>query len=1064
MKPKHLILTLLTLLISIAASAHEWTDANGTIWSFDIEEDHAVLTSSCTSGTIPQNLTIPSSVYVEEIAYPVTHIGEGAFCKYSSLTSVTIPFGITSIGNKAFQDCSSLISITIPNSVESIGDEAFNNCFNLPSIEIPASCRSIGNNAFNSCFSLAILTFHEGLEYIGYQAFMSCTSLTSVTIPEGCNRIEGGAFQFCSELQSIILPTSMEYLSSSWACFYGCKNLVTITLPNGIHEISELLLFGCSRLTSIIIPEGIESVGDEAFAGCERLREIHFKSDEPEVAYEWPMSAVLFVPDAAVAAYKAAWPNYTNMIVPESSSTNIYSVNVTAKESSSAVIEAIGAANVLKVVKLKVSGTINSYDVMAFCDKMINLIELDLSEATVVGSDYRYYGNYHTQDNIITGRFAPAGIRVLTLPSGITVLESEAFTEASLLQSMTLPEGITSIPFGTFSACKSLTNVNIPTSVTGIEDYAFYGCEDLISITLPERLQTIGSHAFFGCSRLTELKLPPLLNELGFSAFNSDGNIRTITCFTPNVVNTNESCFSVYSTAKLRIPGWLYKSYYYSEGAWKQFLNIEKCNIEPGTYKEICIDNSDGCLETNEDGIPPVDNETLVDAEIKPTAGFIVGENVDNEHAQLFDEVVQVIGENGNGGSLICQDDGSTQGNMRVNRLWVKIKVKAGRWHFFCFPFNVTIANCTYPGQYVWRYYDGAYRAEHANSGWKNVTGATLNSRQGYAFRSSKDGELIVNFETPTFGGNRPTALESHSCDNAQHANWNFVGNPYSSFYDFNENDITSPITVWNGSSYVAYRPGDDDCHLQPYQAFFMQRQGDNAQINFNPSRRETYHQSVEQQAAQVNARRAKGINPQRRLINLEIMSGEESVDRTRVVFNNEAKHIYEMECDAAKFLSTDAMAQLYSLEGNVQMAINERPLEGDIRLGYVAKKSGAFCISASRMDMPMVLIDTQMGVTFDLSLGSYNFDTQAGTFEGRFLLRPSGEATAINGLMAKTGVCIGTQDGGIAIGGAENKTVNIYTTGGVQAALHTGNGFVSLKSGVYVVNVDGVSAKLYVK
>ena len=170
------------------------------------------------------------------------------------------------------------------------------------------------------------------------------------------------------------------------------------------------------------------------------------------------------------------------------------------------------------------------------------------------------------------------------------------------------------------------------------------------------------------------------------------------------------------------------------------------------------------------------------------------------------------------------------------------------------------------------------------------------------------------------------------------------------------------------------------------------------------------------------------------------------------------------MECDAAKFLSTDAMAQLYSLEGKVQMAINERPLDGDIRLGYVAKKAGTFTISASRMDMPMVLTDTQMGITFDLSLGSYDFDTQAGTFESRFLLRPSGETTAIYGLMAKTGVCIGTQDGGIAIGGAEGKTVNVYTTGGMIAAQHTGNGFIALKSGVYVVNVDGVSAKLYVK
>ena len=111
-----------------------------------------------------------------------------------------------------------------------------------------------------------------------------------------------------------------------------------------------------------------------------------------------------------------------------------------------------------------------------------------------------------------------------------------------------------------------------------------------------------------------------------------------------------------------------------------------------------------------------------------------------------------------------------------------------------------------------------------------------------------------------------------------------------------------------------------------------------------------------------------------------------------------------------------------------------------------------------------MVLVDTQLGTTFDLSLGTYEFETAAGTFDNRFMLRMSGDATAINDITKKTGVCIGTQDGGIAIGGAEGKTVNVFTTGGAQAAQHSGNGYIALKSGVYIVSVDGVSAKVRVK
>jgi len=145
-------------------------------------------------------------------------------------------------------------------------------------------------------------------------------------------------------------------------------------------------------------------------------------------------------------------------------------------------------------------------------------------------------------------------------------------------------------------------------------------------------------------------------------------------------------------------------------------------------------------------------------------------------------------------------------------------------------------------------------------------------------------------------------------------------------------------------------------------------------------------------------------------------------------------------------------------------MAINERPQEGDIRLGYSATKAGRFSIGAERMDQPMILVDTELNTTFDLSIGTYNFDTKAGTFEGRFLLRAPNDPTGLTALRQQTGTVIGIQPGGIALGGAEGKTVNVYTTGGSQVAQHIGNGFVELKSGVYVVNVDGVSAKVSVK
>ncbi len=1049
MKPKHLILTLLALLTSITASAEEWTDDNGTVWNFSRSGSNATIANRgyssgiyipSISGTIPNDLTIPATVYIGETPYTVTSIGEWAF-NGSGLTSINIPEGVTSIGERAFSGCSSLTSINIPDGVTSIGTWAFSGCSSLTSITIP-----------------------EGVTSIGNYAFYYCSGLTSITIPEGVTSIGNYAFYYCSGLTSI-------------------------NIPEGVTSIGSYAFSDCSRLTSINIPESVTSIGGTAFSNCSSLTSVHIGSSSmPQYTYktEWT-HATLFVPDEAVDVYQTAWPDHATQIVPESSSTYLYDVAVTALADASAVIQEIGEENALKVVNLKVTGSINSYDVMVFRNKMLNLRNLDLSDATIVASDYTYYNNqFKTKDNVVTGFFAPSTLLSLTLPNNIVALEacaipncqyltsisipesvtsigSEAFSGCSRLQSATLPSGITKIPDYAFYNCKKLSSIELPRGVTSIGDYAFGYCNSLTAIDLPKGLKTIGNSAFTYCYSITQIKLPPYVESMGGNAFEACTRLNDITVYIPDyTLSVNEGAFASYTTAELKIPRFLYNDYYYNEGGWKRFINIVRCDLQPGDYETLPT-NTDTSISGNDEIIPKIDEDTPIDGEIFDEGSITVTDDVTD--TQEFDNVDQNIDGEGHGGSLIGENDGE-DGNLSVNQLRVNIHVKPGRWYFFIFPYDVTIENVEYPGQYAWLYYDAAHRALTGQTGWKTVEGETLQALHGYAFQSGKQGTMVVTFNKPNFGGDPLLNLVAHAAENIQHASWNLVGNPHSSFYEFLEDAFSAPITRWNPSTgnYTAYRPGDDDIHLQPYEAFFVQKPGNMDHIKFKDVCRESYRKSEEKKVNHIAARRAKGIAPQRRLINLEILSGEEQMDQTRVVLNNEKSHAYELDCDAAKMMSGEAKAQLYSVENGVQMAINERPLDGDIRLGYTAKTAGTLSISAQRMDLPMMLIDTQLGVTFDLSLGTYDFETAAGTFDGRFLLRPSGEATAINSLTAKTGVAIGTQDGGIAIGGAEGKTVSVYNVSGAQVAAHDGNGFIALKSGVYVVSVDGESAKVSVK
>ncbi len=1071
----------------------------------------------------------------------ITSIGESAFVGCSSLTSITLPDGVTSIGRAAFFNCGSMISVNIPVGVTSIEENTFYGCSNLTSINIPDDVTSIGNGSFYSCSNLSSITLPAKLIAIGGSAtwsdegvFSGCSNLTSINLPDGVTSIGDYAFYRCSSLTSINIPDGVTSIGRY--TFLGCSCLTSINIPDGVTSIGNDSFNGCSSLTSINIPDAVASIGNSAFNGCSNLKFIYFASTTPKVTYTgWGRNPIVFVPDASVDAYKTAWPDYAARIVPESMNEYVFNVTVYAQNNASDVIAKIGEINALKVVNLKVKGSINSYDVIVFRDKMLNLCNLDLSEATIVASEQTYYNQtYKTKNNVFTGYMVPSTLLSLVLPTSITAVDADALNGCRYLSSITIPEGVTTIGGSAFSGCSSLQSISIPGSVTSIGngafsgcsnlqsvtlptdlteipggafygcssltsislpngittiggqafddcyklssidlpkdlvsvgDYAFSSCGSLTSIDLPKGLKTIGSNAFEGCSNLTQVKIPPYVESMGGSAFNGCSKLNTIYVYIPDyTLNINESAFSTYTTAELRIPGFLYRDYYYNEGGWKRFINIVPCTLEPGDY-EILPTNSDTSISGNDEVIPKIDEDTPIDGEINSEGSITVTPGVDDEHPQEFDTVDQIIDGEGQGGSLIGEDDGENQGNLAVNTLRVKINVKAGRWYFFCFPYDVTIANCTYPGQYAWRYYDGEARAA-GNNGWKPVEGTTLTALQGYAFQTSHTGNLIISFNTPTFGGDRPKTLVAHASGNAANASWNFVGNPYSSFYDFIATDFSSPVTVYNSGTgtYTAFRPGDDDLHLEPYQAFFVQKPEETAAILFDADRRESYRQGQAKKEERAQVRRMQGITPERRLINLEILDGETTMDKTRVVLNEKKSRDYELDCDASKFLSNEAEAQLYSIENGINMAINERPLQGDIRLGYTAKKSGRFSIGAPRMDMPMVLVDTKLNTTFDLSLGTYDFDTAAGSFNDRFLLRPSDEATAINAMTRKTGVCIGKQDGGIAIGGAEGKTINVYTTSAAQSAQHDGNGFIALKRGVYVVSVDGVSAKVRVK
>ncbi len=1021
MKTRNLITFFAGMLISITAFAQTFTanTPEGVAMTFRVtnstDKTVQVGSGSYNSPAIDKsttgNITIPATVSYGGVDYQVTSIGYCAFYGCSSLTSVDLS-SCTSIAQCAFYNCSSLTSVGDLSSCTSIEYQAFYNCSSLTSVDL-SSCTSIENYAFSYCSSLTSVDL-SSCTSIGNYAFCGCSSLTSVGDLSSCTSIGNYAFSGCSSLTSVDLSscTSIEYYA-----FSGCSSLTSVDLSS-CTSIENYAFYRCSSLTSVGDLSSCTSIGEYAFYNCYGLTSITLPSAELVTlanSNAIARNTSVLVPSTLIESYKSAenWSDISSQLIPIGVQT-VWNVDLTQTPSStsSALMAAIGAANLANVIDLKITGDINGYDIFIMRNQMPNLHKLDMSDANIKASsdNFCYYSSYYTKDDEL-GDYAFYQQNKLVdvmLPKSVVTIGNSAFQSCYALSNVKLYEGLTTIGPVAFRDCYGLREITIPEGVTLIESDAFSGCIltsvvfpstlkkinasafsncNLQSLTLPSALQTIGGNAFSSNSPLSEVILPAGLQTIGSNAFSYCSNIKTVkaSAIDPNAVTLAANAFdpTVFTNATLYIPcdeetGWnaTYIAYFWHT-RWGQFTNKD---VWKPTYDYVTIG---GDYEQGEGSIPG-DN---IDADMGNESGYIVGENGEQE----FDDVN--IDDNGTSGGSIIAD-----GDVSINDLYCNISIVANRWYFFCFPFDLHLKdNIRYDGSYVWHKYDGQARANNGNGGWKKMgSNAVLKAGQGYIFQGNKTGTLTIVVSEPDLKRkDKNQDLDTWTASNAQDASWNLVGNPYLSYYDMDEIGFDAPITIWNGTNYDAVRPGDDDYHFQPYQAFFVQKPSGTTSLTFDGNGQETYHQS-QAAASNVRERRAAAKHSDRRIVNLTVSDGEVT-DKTRVVLNESKSRAYEMECDASKFFSEENVPQIYTIDGDVSYAINERPIEtGTVTLGFKANKEGEFTISAPRMDADCLLKDNETGLVFNLQNGSYTFSSKAGTFGQRFTLIFTEEATAI--------------------------------------------------------------------
>jgi hypothetical protein len=283
--------------------------------------------------------------------------------------------------------------------------------------------------------------------------------VVSVTIPEGIKAIGEHAFENCEKLTSINIPSSVTGLE--WRCFASCDTLATVTFGSDskLTTVGGSSFLHCPKLTTITIPDGVTSIGRFAFEECYSLTSIN-------------------IPSGVTVIEQATFEDCESLTTVTFGSSS----KVTAFEGSA-------FSNCSKLATFNFPSTVTSLGYASFARTAITSIDL----------------------------------------SNVTKLYDEVFWGCASLTTVKLNGGLTEIPYGLFDGCAKLSSIEIPKDVKTIGGSAFEDCSSLKSATIPDGVKMIGGSAFEGCAGLTSIVIPDSVTSIGDSCFEDCKSVTTLT-------------------------------------------------------------------------------------------------------------------------------------------------------------------------------------------------------------------------------------------------------------------------------------------------------------------------------------------------------------------------------------------------------------------------------------------------------------------------------------------------------------------------------------------------------
>ncbi len=421
-----------------------------------------------------------------------TNIPMACFYKVTTLQQLTIGANVTEIETNAFKQGALPTGYAFPFSqLKKIETEAFMECQNLPAAIDLSSAEEIENQAFCRCLDIQSATLGS-CEHAG--AFWGCTNLTSLTLLDGITEISNSAFSNMTNLTNIKLPSTLKKIGNQ--AFYGCENLnFSDGLPEGLEEIDNSAFYNCYKL-DVTLPSTLTRIGEYAFYKT-GIKTVNIPAGVTKLeGYTFMYSAVetVTIPGSITEVGRYEFSDCQN----------------------------------LKTVTIENGATVLALnDIFDNCD---NVETMNIDRNFTVDSSNPAFsrtaqmtvnlGSHVTE--IPLHAFQECSFTAFTIPGTVKYVRGRSLP--TTLTSLTLLAGEETLTFDQMALGQFASDVNV-TDLNIDRNYTNYGgkplSEKVKRVTFGNHVTAIESGAFQSCSLEQAITFPSSLKEIGYNAFRS---------------------------------------------------------------------------------------------------------------------------------------------------------------------------------------------------------------------------------------------------------------------------------------------------------------------------------------------------------------------------------------------------------------------------------------------------------------------------------------------------------------------------------------------------------------